>query len=182
MEVVKELGLITCGIETLEEAVSSSDQASPSLFHIGLCGEQNFHASPKSGACQPLSTSFLFRYYVQGENCALLEDISREKNGAGVSREGAALATWHRRQLIYLEEHELAMRPTLLWHNLTPRMLCVNTHNPTDPSGAKRPPRSASPTDVEGSLRKPLETTRTTGPRAERHQARSLHALQRSGL
>ena len=44
----------------------------------------------------------------------------------------------------------------------TPWMLCVNTHYPSDPSWAKRPPRSASPTHFEGSLRRPLETTATT--------------------
>ena len=41
--------------ESLEETVSSSDQASPSLSHIGLVGQPNFHASPRSGAWHPSS-------------------------------------------------------------------------------------------------------------------------------
>ena len=55
---------------------------------------------------------------------------------------------------------------TSLAHS-TPRMLCVNTHYPTGPGGAKCPPRSASPTVFAGSLRKPLETTATTRSRAK---------------
>ena len=35
-----------------------------------------------------------------------------------------------------------------------------HTHYPSDPSRAKRPPRSASPTDFGGSLRRPLEIDR----------------------
>ena len=33
----------------LEDTLSSSDQASPSLYHTGLCGQPIFHSSPKSG-------------------------------------------------------------------------------------------------------------------------------------
>ena len=35
--------------EALEDAPSSSDQASPSLSHNGLFGQPNFHSSPKPG-------------------------------------------------------------------------------------------------------------------------------------
>ena len=35
--------------EPQQDAFSSSDQASPSLSHIGLCGQPIFHSSPKPG-------------------------------------------------------------------------------------------------------------------------------------
>ena len=36
--------------ESLEDTLSSSGQASPSLFHIGLFGQHHFHSSPRSRA------------------------------------------------------------------------------------------------------------------------------------
>ena len=39
--------------EPLEETLSSSDQASPSLSHIGLFGQPIFHSSPRPGTWHP---------------------------------------------------------------------------------------------------------------------------------
>ena len=82
-----------------------------------------------------------------------------KKEGVDVSREEGAkgLATQHRRLLVLHQDEKSSRHAahTSLPHS-TPLMLCVNTHYPTGPRRAKRPPRSASPTDVGGSLRKPL--------------------------
>ena len=59
-----------------------------------------------------------FRNYVQGDNRALLEDISREEGSADVSIEEGAegLTARHRRRiLLNREERGLAMRPVLPW-------------------------------------------------------------------
>ena len=55
----------------------------------------------------------------------------------------------------------------------TPRMLCVKTHYPSDPSRAKRTSRSVAPTDFGGSLRQPLEialSTRFSGRQTLQHE------------
>ena len=44
----------------------------------------------------------------------------------------------------------------------SPSMLCVNTHYPSDPSRAKRPPRSASFTNFGGSQHRPLQNASST--------------------
>ena len=46
---------------------------------------------------------------------------------------------------------------TSLAHS-TPWMLCVKTHHPSDPSGAKTPPRSAFATNIGGSRQRPFKT------------------------
>ena len=46
-------------------------------------------------------------------------------------------------------------------------MLCVNTHYPSDPSRGKRPPRSACPTNFEGSRHWPLRTLPPQSTRAK---------------
>ena len=50
---------------------------------------------------------------------------------------------------------------TSLAHS-TPRMLCVNTHYPSDPSRAKCPSRSAFLTNFGGSQHRPLEIASST--------------------
>ena len=141
------------------------DQPSPSLSHIGPFGQPYLHRSPKSGVRQSLSPPLPSSAVGCMAMSARFLRTSAEKRGSAdvSSEEGAeGLATRHYRRLL-LNRH--AAR-TSLAHS-TPRMLCVNTHYPTGPSWAKRPPRSASPTDVGRSLRKPLETTHTTRSRAD---------------
>ena len=66
-----------------EETLSSSDQASPSLSHIGLWfGQPIFHFVSQTRDMTSISVSFSFRNYVQGDNRALLEDISSREEGS----------------------------------------------------------------------------------------------------
>ena len=107
--------------QTLDETLSSSDQASSSLSpKWTLWATTPPH--PKSGVRQPLTTRFnssLFRYWVHADERALLDDILREGRRPDVSSEEEAqsLSTWHRRRLLlHQEEKELATRPVLPWH------------------------------------------------------------------
>ena len=55
----------------------------------------------------------------------------------------------------------------------TPRMLCVNTHCPSDPGGAKGPSKSVSPTNYGGRQHRPLgnaSSTRFSGQQTLQHE------------
>ena len=71
--IIADIAFTRCGGRL---ASSSSDQASPSLSHIGLFGQPIFHSS-NTGDLK--SIHVFFRNYVQGEKRTLLEDISGEK-------------------------------------------------------------------------------------------------------
>ena len=126
---------------TPDETLSSSDQASSSLFHIGLSGQSYLHVSPKSGVRQPLDPTL----HSSAIRCVPIIShfltTSAEKKSVRMSAatKAKSLATRHRRRLLQnQEERARHVALTSLAHS-TPR-----THYPTGPSRAKRPPISAS--------------------------------------
>ena len=62
--------------ETLDETLSSSDQASSSLSHIGPLGQPNLHVSRIRSSTTTLNSA-LFRRWVHADKRTLLKDISR---------------------------------------------------------------------------------------------------------
>ena len=123
------------------------------------------------GDLKSISISSFFRHYVQGDERTLLEDISREEVGTDVRIDERAegLTVRRNRQLPSESGSKRARHAarTSLAHSI-PWTLCANTHYPSDPSGAKRPPRSASPTKFGKSQRQPLvkaPSPKVVGPR-----------------
>ena len=121
---------------------SSSDQASPSLSHFGLFRQPIFHSSTSSGTWNP-SPSLPSDVITCKAMSAHFLRISGEE-GAGRMPGGAEGLTVRRNRRLLLNQEERrardATRTTLA--RSTPWMLCVNTHYQSDPSRAKRPPRS----------------------------------------
>ena len=92
--------------EAVEDASSSSDQASPSLSHIGLFGRPIFHSSsPKRGL------EILPRLFLLPQLCAIrgahnLEDIRGEEGSTDVSIEEGTegLTDQHRRRFFCISK------------------------------------------------------------------------------
>ena len=153
-------------IAALEDASSSSDQASPSLSHIGLFGQPIFHSSPQTRDLKSISVSSFFRNYVQGEERTLLENISREevrmsalKKGLKVSPTGSIPCSFCIRK-----KKSSPCGP----HFPGTFRSMDNTRYPSDPSRARRPLRLAFPMNFGGSQHLPLRQRsfrQSLGPR-----------------
>ena len=126
--------------EPLEDTLSSSDQASPSLSPTLVSLGNPLSLRPlDQESSPPLPSSAI--------TCkAMSAHILRTS-----AEKGVRMSALRRRRARHAARTSLA--------HSTPWMLCVNTHHPSDPSRATRPPRSASPTNFGGSHHQPLENT-----------------------
>ena len=110
-----------------------------------------------------------------------LEDISRDEGSTDVSTEEGAenLITSASSSAPSESERKRARHAahTSLAHS-TPWMLCLNTHNPSDPSWAKRPPRSVSATNFGGSQQQPSDNAPSTKHSGHDLLARMFNTFQ----
>ena len=128
--------------DAVEDALWSSDQASPSLSHIGLFGQSIFPFFTQLGDLKSITVSSFFRHDVQGQERTLLSDIRIDDRAEGL--------TVQRNRQLFLNQEERARhaaRSSLGRSNAW--KLCVDAHCPTRPIKAKRPPRWAFPQTSE---------------------------------
>ena len=136
-----------CARNTPKKKYSLPAQSSLPLLQTGLCRQPYLHMSPKSGEESPsdrraLSSAIMCRP-IKAYALTVSADTQGPNSINSLRTTGSSLQK---------EEEELAIRPRTSLGLLTAWRLYVDAHCPTDPSGAKRPPRSASSTRVGESL------------------------------